>query len=64
MCCDGSKPLFFALSAATSFVVMGADCTNVNVNAPSPTQSTYVRIDDAYADRYRFRHGKEVDRST
>jgi hypothetical protein len=24
---------------------------------------TYVRIDDAYADCYRSRHGKEVDRS-
>jgi hypothetical protein len=30
--------LFFALSAAMGFVVMGADCTNAYVNSPSPTQ--------------------------
>jgi hypothetical protein len=55
--------LFYALSAAMGFVVMGADCTNAYANSPSPTQSTYVRIDDAYADWYRSCHGKEVDRS-
>jgi hypothetical protein len=55
--------LFFALSAAMSFVVMGADCTNAYASAPSPGQPTYARIDDAYADWYRSRHGKEVDRS-
>jgi hypothetical protein len=32
-------------------------------NAPSPTQPTYGRIDDAYSDWYHSRHGKEVDRS-
>jgi hypothetical protein len=45
------------------FVVMGADCTNAYSNSPSPTQAIYVRIDDAYADWYRSRHEKEVDRS-
>jgi hypothetical protein len=55
--------LFFALSAAMGFVVMGADCTNAYTNSPSPTQATYVRIDDAHANWYRSRHGKEVDRS-
>jgi hypothetical protein len=55
--------LFFALSAAMSFVVMGADCTNTYANSPSPTQATYVRIDDAYANWYLFRQGKEGDRS-
>jgi hypothetical protein len=55
--------LFFALSAAIGFVVMGADCTNAYANSPSPTQATYVQIDDAYADWYRSCHGKEVDRS-
>jgi hypothetical protein len=44
------------------FVVMGADCINAYVNSPSPTQATDVRIDDAYANWYRSRHGKEVDR--
>jgi hypothetical protein len=51
------------LSAAVGFVVMGADCTNAYANSPSPTQSTYVRIDDAYADWYRSHHGKEADLS-
>jgi hypothetical protein len=57
--------LFFALSAAMGFVVKGADCTNTNAyaNSPSPTQPTFVWIDDAYADWYRARHGKDVDRS-
>jgi hypothetical protein len=55
--------LFFALSAAMGFVVMGADCTNAYANSLSPTQATYVRIDDAYADWNCSRHGKEVDRS-
>jgi hypothetical protein len=41
---------------------MGADCTYICANAPSPSQPAYARIDDAYADRYRSRHGKEVDR--
>jgi hypothetical protein len=58
-CYDGSKVplqsfaslkrtprLFFALFAAMVLVLTGADCTNACVNAPSPTQPTYVRIDD------------------
>jgi hypothetical protein len=49
--------LFFAWSAALSFVVMGADRTNVYANALSPTQPTFVQIEDA------SRHGKEVDNS-
>jgi hypothetical protein len=55
--------LFFALSAAMDFVVMGAYCTNAYANYSSPPQATYVRIDDAYADWYCSRHRKEVDRS-
>jgi hypothetical protein len=55
--------LLFALSAAMGFVVMGADCTNASAKSPSPTQATYVRIDDANADWYRSRHEKKVDRS-
>jgi hypothetical protein len=58
-----SMRLFFALSAAMGFVVMGADCTNAYANSLSPTQATYVRIDDAYTDWYHSRHGNEVDRS-
>jgi hypothetical protein len=42
--------LFFALSTAMGFVVMRADCTNAYTNSPSPTQATYVRMDDANAD--------------
>jgi hypothetical protein len=49
--------LFFAWSAAMSFVVMGADRTNVYANTLSPTQPTYVQIEDT------FRQGKEVDNS-
>ena len=44
------------------FVVTGADYTNAFAISPSPTQPTYVRIDDAFVDWYRSRHGKEVDR--
>jgi hypothetical protein len=56
--------LFFTLSAAMGFVVMGADCTNAYANSPSPTQPTYARIDDTFVDWYRSSHGKEVDRSS
>jgi hypothetical protein len=55
--------LFFPMSAAMGFVVMGADCTNAYTNSPSPSQATYVQIDDAYTNWYRSRHTKEVDRS-
>jgi hypothetical protein len=51
------------LSATMGLVVMGADYNNADGNSPSPTQATYVQIDDAYADWYRSRHGKEIDRS-
>jgi hypothetical protein len=43
------------------YVVMGADYTNARANSPSPTQPTYVQIDDTYADWYRSHNGKEVD---
>ena len=46
--------LFFALSTAISFVVLGADCSNAYASSPSPTQPTYVRINDAFADWYRL----------
>jgi hypothetical protein len=55
--------LFFALTAAMGFVVIGADCTKAYVNSPSPAQPTYIRIGDAKIEWYRSRHGKEVDRS-
>jgi hypothetical protein len=50
-------------SVAMLFVVMGVEYTNAYANATSPGQPTYVRVDDAYVDCYRFRHGKEADRS-
>jgi hypothetical protein len=53
---------FFALPTIISFVVMGADCAYICANAPSPSQPTYARIHNTYANRYRSRHGKEVDR--
>jgi hypothetical protein len=59
MCSDGSK----RAAQELRFAQMGADCTNAYAKSPSPTQPTFVRIDDAYADWYRSRHGKEVDRS-
>jgi hypothetical protein len=30
------------------FVLMGEDCTNTCANSPSPTQPTYIQIDDTY----------------
>jgi hypothetical protein len=45
-----SMRLCFALSAVICFVVMSADCTNNTYDtAPSTSQPTHVRIDDAYA---------------
>jgi hypothetical protein len=51
--------------AAYAFVLCfeGAEYTNAYSNAPSPTQPTYVWIDDDNADWFCFRDGQEVDRS-
>jgi hypothetical protein len=53
----------FALSATMSFGAMGADCTayaNAYAFAPSHTQPTYHRIDDAHTDWYRYRQEMSV----
>jgi hypothetical protein len=46
--------LFFACSAAINFVAMGTDRTHAYAKALSPTQPTYVQIEDA------SRRGKEL----
>jgi hypothetical protein len=38
------------------------DATNAYANSPPPHQSTYVQIDDQYADWYLHRHGVAVSR--
>ena len=55
--------LFFALSAALGLVVLSTDADNAYANSPAPKTPTYVRIDDAYAEWYYHRYGKNIDRS-
>jgi hypothetical protein len=65
--------LFFDWSATMGFMIMGniiaqafdirESRTYTYADSMSPTQATYVRIDYAYVDCYRFRHGKEAGRS-
>lgn len=55
--------LFFALTAALGMTTLSADATNAYANSPPPETPTFVRIDDAYADWYRDKYGKEIDRN-
>jgi hypothetical protein len=55
--------MLFVPSVAISFVVIGAERTDACASASSPGQPTNVRVDNTYADCYRSRHEKEVDRS-
>jgi hypothetical protein len=62
MCCDGSNRATPELRFAQTYALcIYQPC--MRFFALSPTQPTYVRIDDACVNWYRSRHGKLVDRS-
>ena len=55
--------LFFALSAALGYQVYGGDAVDAFAHSPPPETPTFIRIDDAYFDWYKYRFGIELDRS-
>eukprot|EP00957_Ditylum_brightwellii_P151538 11540886-Ditylum_brightwellii.AAC.2 len=42
--------LFTAIADLGNYIIIGADATNAYTQSPSPTDSTFMRIDDQYAD--------------
>lgn len=55
--------LFFALAAEMGHCVFGGDATDAFAHSPPPSVPTFVRIDDAYADWYKWRYDVDLDRS-
>ena len=55
--------LFFALAAHENYKVYGGDAQDAYAHSPSPETPTFVKIDDQYADWYKARYGKPVDRT-
>lgn len=55
--------LFFAIAAEMSYQVYGGDAKDAYAHSPPPDRPTFVEIDDAYADWYKFRFGVQIDRS-
>ena len=53
--------MFFALSAYLGYRVYGGDATDAYAHSPPPKHPTFVSIDDAFADWYKSRFGKEID---
>jgi hypothetical protein len=58
-----SMRIFYALSAALGMTVMMGDVTNAYAHSPPPSQPTYVRIDDQYAEWYQAKFHISIDRS-
>ena len=54
--------LFFALAAHLNLKVYGGDAKDAYGHSPGPETSTYVTIDDQYADWYKHKYGKEINR--
>ena len=54
--------LFFAIAANLNLKVYGGDAKDAYGHSPGPEISTYVTIDDQYADWYKHKYGKEIDR--
>eukprot|EP00957_Ditylum_brightwellii_P099281 7562498-Ditylum_brightwellii.AAC.1 len=55
--------LFTAIAAWNNYFIIGADATNSFAQSPPPTEPTYMRIGDHYADWYKNKYGKDLDYS-
>ena len=51
-----------ALCAENGLTTYGADVTDAYAHSPAPDTATYLSIDDAYAEWYRKRFGKVLNR--
>jgi hypothetical protein len=54
--------LFFAISAQLNLKVYGGDAKDAYAHSPGPGIPTYMTIDDQYADWYKWRFRKDIDR--
>ena len=55
--------LFVALSATENLTIYGGDAKDAFAHAPAPTQPTFMRIDDAFAEWYESSTNRKLDRS-
>ena len=57
------QQMFIALSAILGHNLFGGDAKEAFAHSPPPKQPTFVQIDDAYADWYKHKFGKKIDRT-
>ena len=55
--------LFTALSTQLNYIQYGGDARDAYAHSPPPSFPCYVRIDDAFADWYFNKYGKQIDRN-
>ena len=56
--------LFFALmSTLKGYKIYGGDAKDAFAHSPPPTIPTFVSIDDAYAEWYKWKYNVDLDRS-
>ena len=53
--------LFLGIAADLGLTIFGGDATDAYAHSPAPSE-TYLAIDDAYADWYKEKFGKEINR--
>ena len=54
--------LFLAIAADLDLKLYGGDAKDAYAHSPGPELPTYMSIDDQYADWYKFKFGKTIDR--
>eukprot|EP00957_Ditylum_brightwellii_P183895 14007603-Ditylum_brightwellii.AAC.1 len=55
--------LFTAIAAIKNYLILGADATNAYAQSPPPSNPTYLRIDDQYADLHNNKFGIELNKN-
>ena len=55
--------MFFALATSLGYRVYGGDALDAFAHSPPPDVPTFVSIDDAYAEWYKWKYQKKIDRS-
>ena len=54
--------LFLGIAASKSLKLYGGDAKDAYAHAPPSETPSYLSIDDQYADWYKHKYGKEIDR--
>ena len=55
--------MFIALSAQLGHGLFSGDAKDAFAHSPPPETPTFVQIDDAYADWYKYKFGVKLDQS-